>query len=230
MLYNWFFNDWYHLMPWAWAIVLLPVVAVICGGVVGAERERKEKSTGMRTLSLVCLGSCVFTMLSIDHRIADGRITAQIISGIGFLGAGAIIHGRFGVGGLTSAASIWAVAAIGMTIGIGFGTGGFALSIFVLTVLSTMARLERRYIGGCKFAKVHLMCSHNGGKTRIKIESILDEFDLLAMRITDHVVLPDQETDRITVEYCYKHRHHRQVLVRFAETEEVKTMDREGTA
>jgi putative Mg2+ transporter-C (MgtC) family protein len=226
-LTQWLTSDWHGLMPYWLADIVLVLVAALCGGLVGAERERKEKTTGMRTLALVSFGAAVFTLLSIDPRIKDGRITAQIISGIGFLGAGAIIHGRFGVAGLTSAATIWAVAAVGMTVGLGYGGSGIAMSFFVLFVLSTAARLERHYIGGCMFAQVHLTCDHDGGKTLIKVEGILDEFDIAAMRVVSNSVSADLQKQEITVEYCHRHKHHREVLARFAETPEIREMKRD---
>src|SRR4051812_15981503 len=79
-----------------WLEIVLAVVAVVCGGIVGAERERREKPAGLRTLILVCLGSAAFTMASFAFTSTtgdSGRVAAQIVTGIGFLGAGAILHG-----------------------------------------------------------------------------------------------------------------------------------------
>jgi putative Mg2+ transporter-C (MgtC) family protein len=106
------------------------VGAILAGGIVGLERELHDKPAGFRTNILICLGAALFTLLSLKlgaaEHIADRtRIAAQIVTGVGFLGAGAIIHHRSQVHGLTTAATIWAVASIGMA----FGAGEFGLGI-----------------------------------------------------------------------------------------------------
>lgn len=100
------------------------VLSIILGGLIGYERETEHKPAGLRTLTLVSLGSCLFMIISI--RTAQGlenvdptRIAAQVVTGIGFLGAGAILHARGAVYGLTTAVSIWLVAAIGLAAGAG---------------------------------------------------------------------------------------------------------------
>lgn len=98
------------------------VMAVLLGGAVGFERELRDKPAGFRTIMLICVGACLFTIISeaIGQRDEEAtRIAAQIVSGIGFLGAGAILRDRQAVFGLTTAATIWAVAAIGMAAGFG---------------------------------------------------------------------------------------------------------------
>jgi putative Mg2+ transporter-C (MgtC) family protein len=118
--------------------------AVLIGGVVGAEREFRDKAAGFRTIILITVGSALFTIFSIsmDPGFTRTRIAANIVTGIGFLGAGAIVreHGR--IGGLTTAATIWLSAALGM--GIGAGELIFvALSTFiVIIVLLVFPRLE----------------------------------------------------------------------------------------
>ena len=102
--------------------VVRVAAAVVLGGLVGLERELRDKPAGFRTIILICLGACVFALVSQIIGGPDGertRIAAQIVSGIGFLGAGAILHERANVLGLTTAATIWAVAAIGMAVGFG---------------------------------------------------------------------------------------------------------------
>lgn len=114
------------------------MMALILGGLVGYDREKKLKVAGLKTNILICLGATLYT--SIGFLIADAaggnadpnRMAAQIVSGIGFLGAGAIIQGRGNVVGLTTAATIWVVAAIGFAVGAGYP---FASAIFSITVL-----------------------------------------------------------------------------------------------
>ena len=121
-------------------------VALLVGGVVGAERERHKKAVGLRTLILISLGSALFTMMSVRVGIGFGgdpaRIAASIVSGIGFLGAGVILeeHGR--VTGLTTAATIWLVAALGMAAGAGDYLLSGAATILAVLVLMPLSRIE----------------------------------------------------------------------------------------
>lgn len=125
------------------------VAAFIAGLALGAEREYHDKSAGMRTIILICVGSTLFTIFSV--RIAGdkdpGRIAAQIVSGIGFLGAGVILVRRGQVLGLTTATTIWVAAAIGIGIGVGsilFSAIATVLVIFVLGILPPFERLFQR--------------------------------------------------------------------------------------
>jgi putative Mg2+ transporter-C (MgtC) family protein len=107
--------------------VLKLLAAVLLGGVIGYERETDAKPAGLRTMTLVSLGSCLFTISSLNigaisgggGPVDPGRIAAGIVTGIGFLGAGAILRSSGHVLGLTTAASIWLVAAVGMAVGLG---------------------------------------------------------------------------------------------------------------
>ncbi len=108
-----------------WSVDVLSIVlATVLGGAIGLERELSGKAAGLRTNVLICLGAAVFTIIS--KRMVEGtdgslvRIAAQIVTGVGFLGAGAVIQDRRGVHGLTTAATIWLVASIGMACGAGF--------------------------------------------------------------------------------------------------------------
>jgi putative Mg2+ transporter-C (MgtC) family protein len=100
------------------------ITAVFCGAIIGAEREWHGKPAGLRTNILICLGAAIFTILSVHiastYKADPARIAAQVVTGIGFIGAGAIMRGDGGVHGLTTAATIWLAAAIGMACGAGF--------------------------------------------------------------------------------------------------------------
>lgn len=121
-------------------------MAVLVGGLIGAEREYQDKAAGFRTIILITLGSALFTIfsLSMDPGFTQTRIAANIVTGIGFLGAGAIIREHGKIGGLTTAATIWLSAALGM--GIGAGELGFVLvsTGVVLIVLFIFPLVERR--------------------------------------------------------------------------------------
>ena len=124
-------------------IILRLLVATILSGVIGIERETHDKSAGFRTHILVCIGSALFMVTSIliskeyGHLgdVDPSRIAAGVVTGVGFLGAGAVLRSGSAVHGLTTAASIWAVAAIGLAVGSGLYGAGVATTIIVLLVL-----------------------------------------------------------------------------------------------
>jgi putative Mg2+ transporter-C (MgtC) family protein len=137
-----------------WDAFLRLAVAAGLGAAIGIEREVREREAGIRTHLLVSLGSCLFTIVSaygFHEFLSSGasvvradptRIAAQIVTGIGFLGAGAIIREGISVRGLTTAASLWMVAAIGMAAGAGYywpAVAGTALTVFALWPLRTIA-------------------------------------------------------------------------------------------
>lgn len=121
------------------------LVALLVGGIVGFEREAHGKSAGLRTITLITVGATLFTILSFHFAPDDpGRVAANIVVGIGFLGAGAILLSEGRVKGLTTASSIWVAAALGMAIGLGeFGLAAIAtlVVILVLWLLSPIDRL-----------------------------------------------------------------------------------------
>lgn len=135
-------------------LLLRVAIAGSLGALVGWERELQRQAAGFRTHALVALGSGLFTVIS-AHAFGGesdpGRIAAQVVTGLGFIGAGTILRGDAGVRGLTTAASIWAVGAIGMAAGAGmFALAGGAtiLALFVLEVLDRAELFLKRRIGG----------------------------------------------------------------------------------
>jgi len=224
---DWLLGDWQQLMPKPWANVALTLVAVLCGSLVGLERERKDKPAGMLTLALVCLGAAVFTMISNMFAVEEGdssRVAAQVVTGIGFLGAGVILRGSEGITGTTTAATIWAMAAVGMVTGVGLAGAGLALSLLVLAILAIVSRIDQRLLGGCQHTSIEVVFDPAGGKGLVKIEEILDRY-LTQTRLTDL----RQTTEGLTaarLTYCHAHRHHREFLSRLAEIPEVKEIRR----
>lgn len=135
-------------------------LAVVVGGIIGLERQYRDKAAGLRTLIFICMGSTVFTLLS-QHLSTNGdpgRVAAQIVSGVGFLGAGVIIRENGRLVGITTAATVWFVAALGMGLGVGeyFLVGvSVILSLVVLMVFPRLDQwlnarhLERTYEVTC---------------------------------------------------------------------------------
>lgn len=125
------------------SIVTKIFLAFVLGGIIGIDREYFNKAAGLRTLILICLGSCLFTIFSI--LITDGtpdRIASNIVTGIGFLGAGVIFKEDNRVKGLTTAASVWVTAAIGMGIGGGYYWAGVIGAGFTLVALNVLTFVE----------------------------------------------------------------------------------------
>jgi putative Mg2+ transporter-C (MgtC) family protein len=134
-------------MPLTEDIIWKLVLAVIVGGLIGAEREYRSKSAGFRTLTLICLGATLFTILSelIGSKGAPERIASNVVVGIGFVGAGVIFKGESShskVNGITTAAMIWVTAALGMGIGAGYELLSFAAGVLILVVLFIFSLLE----------------------------------------------------------------------------------------
>lgn len=127
-------------------LLLQLALAVLLGGAIGLERELRGKPAGLRTNVLICIGATLFTVLS-RHISADrgdpGRIAAQILTGIGFIGAGTILHLRGSVTGLTSAATIWVVTAIGMAVGSSAYVEAVGATGLVTLVLVGLGKAER---------------------------------------------------------------------------------------
>jgi putative Mg2+ transporter-C (MgtC) family protein len=132
-------------------IILRLLISVLLSSLIGFERELRGRAAGLRTHILVGLSACLLMLVSIwvaqgfgkEHIFDPGRIAASVISGIGFLCAGAIIRFGQSVKGLTTAASLWAVAAVGLSVGIGFYTAAFTATAFILITLMLLSRFER---------------------------------------------------------------------------------------
>ncbi len=137
-------------------LVIRLFLSVMLGGLVGFERERKNHAAGLRTHTLVCLGSCLLMILSIygfadfadepNVRLDPARLAAQVITGVGFLGAGTILFRGKSITGLTTAASIWVVMAVGLAVGAGFYLPAILSAVMVLLILWGLNIIEKRYL------------------------------------------------------------------------------------
>lgn len=143
------------MMPWLTndttiSQIVSLLIAAVLGGLIGMEREREQRPAGLRTYMLVCVGSALFTILSINAFPGvprdSARVAAQVVTGIGFLGAGTVWRSQDRVSGLTTAAGLWVAAAIGMATGAGMGALALAATVLVLIVLAVFLRLERAFL------------------------------------------------------------------------------------
>lgn len=160
-------------------------LAIFIGGLIGAEREFRDKTAGLRTLMFICAGSTLFTIFSMRIVASTGgpsdpmRIAAQIVSGIGFLGAGAIIRNDGEIQGLTTASTIWLVAALGL--GIGGGQYLFAIfaALIILMVLILFPSVEYRMEKMHKINTYRIVCVYH----QDKIKSLQNFFSESGLRI-----------------------------------------------
>ncbi|MGI6084019.1 MAG: MgtC/SapB family protein [Acetivibrionales bacterium] len=141
------------------------LLSCVLGGIIGFEREQsRNKPAGFRTHILVCLGSCLVMLIADFSIIAYSgklnidptRIGGQVVSGIGFLGAGTIIRHGVSVKGITTAASIWVVACVGLACGIGFYTGAVLVTLLIWTILMYLKNLEHKLAKGVKYKMVEV--------------------------------------------------------------------------
>jgi putative Mg2+ transporter-C (MgtC) family protein len=160
------------------------LVACLLGALVGLDREISRKAAGLRTNILICLGSAFFTLLSPvlagEAGANRGQVASNIVQGIGFLGAGLIIHNRSRVSGLTSAASVWVVASIGMACGAGLYAPAVVATITIIVALELVGFLERR-----ANLKIYPMIYEARGRDEtLMLESILNALDRVGERLT----------------------------------------------
>ncbi|RYZ68264.1 MAG: MgtC/SapB family protein [Proteobacteria bacterium] len=164
------------------------ILTVICGGLIGLERELKSKPAGIKTNILICMGSALYTAVSvlISTSLADrghfgdpARISAQIVSGIGFLGGGAIVQAKGTIHGLTTAATIWVVAALGITIGLGYHDVAVALSIMTILILVGVSYFEDRVLGRSLSFQMEIVLLDESGSARKEIHRLLGQNDLV---------------------------------------------------
>lgn len=202
------------------------LASVICGALVGTERERAEKPAGLRTVIMICLGSTIFTQVS--QLLATGpvsdpaRIAAQIVSGIGFLGAGAILRSHGTVIGLTTGATIWAIAAVGMTIGSGYVAAGAFFTLVIYLTLTVAERFSWLALGRCVYRTVSIYFQPKHGKTRVLLQDLFDEWQIPDERVRE---IPSQGgLDGVALSFCSNHREHRAVLKHVVEIDEVERL------
>jgi putative Mg2+ transporter-C (MgtC) family protein len=161
------------------------IVASFLGGFIGLEREYKRRSAGVRTNLLICLGAAFFTLLSAvlagDGSPNKGQVASNIVQGIGFLGAGLIIHNRSRISGLTSAASVWVVASIGMACGAGLLAAAAVATVIVVIALELVGFLERR----ASIKIYSLVYEARGDDQTAMLRSILNAMDKAGERLAE---------------------------------------------
>ncbi len=152
------------------SVTIRLVLAVVCGGVIGMEREMRRRPAGFRTHILICLGACMTTLtsqflfLNMHYYTDMARLGAQVIAGIGFIGAGTIIvTRRQRVKGLTTAAGMWASAIIGLALGGGFYEGGLVVTLLILLIEVVFSRLEYRIMDNTPEINLYMEYENKAG-------------------------------------------------------------------
>ena len=205
-------------------------LATLLGGAIGLERELGGKPAGLRTNILICIGSVLYTHLSLAmlNAIAGAggtgtdptRVAGQIVTGVGFIGAGTILHARGAVVGLTSAATIWVVAAIGVALGSGYYLESIATTLVVLVVLAGLGRVEKLVALHAMRSKVTIH-AHPG-------PTVLDDLEALVRRagLEISAVSSRQENVDLVIDFDVRgsKRLHDQVMITLLHHDHVRTV------
>ncbi|HHU63069.1 MAG TPA: MgtC/SapB family protein [Clostridiales bacterium] len=211
-------------------ILIRIVLAGVLGGIIGIERESINRPAGFRTHILVCVGSAlvmitsqyIFSLYSSKVNLDPARLGAQVISGIGFLGAGTIIKERASVKGLTTAASLWAVSCVGLAVGVGFYIGAVVASGIIYLVLVVLKRGEKYLFHQKKQLQMLLLVENKPGQIG-KIGDILGELNVNIRDIKIRQFEDDNEIAEVmlTVKLPYEvEKHH--VICQLAAVDGIK--------
>ena len=180
-----------------WSVALRMTLAVVCGGIIGIEREYKRRPAGFRTHILICLGAAMTTLTSQYLYLVLGQYTdmarlgAQVVAGIGFIGAGTIIvTRRQRVKGLTTAAGLWAAAIIGLALGGGFYEGGLFATFLILVAELFFSRVEYRMLKNAP--EVNLYVEYGDNKT---MDVLLQEFREHGLKILNMGIIHSKSNE-----------------------------------
>ena len=208
-------------------VLLKLALATVLGGIVGLEREARGKPAGFRTNVLIAIGATLFTQISISAAAIGGdptRIAAQVVTGVGFLGAGAVIQGRGRVTGLTTAASIWVVAAIGVAVGAGSFVIAIGGTVFVLLTLMFLGKLERALAPRARYRTFVIETSNTESAAVIRHELLMHAYRAELRRA-------DRNPKRGTLTLVYRVRMRdeqvQELMERLASSPQVLSVSRE---
>src|SRR5215469_4396919 len=190
------------------------LMACLLGGAIGVQREINRKDAGVRTNLLICMGAAFFTLLSAvlagDANPDKGRVASNIVQGIGFLGAGLILHNRNRVNGLTSAASVWVVASIGMACGAGLYAAAVVATLIVIIALQLVGFLEQR----ASLKRYPLVYEARGRDESLILTSVLDAMDKTGERLCNVERDAIGDLQRVSFVLTTTKNHHERLLAR----------------
>jgi putative Mg2+ transporter-C (MgtC) family protein len=216
--------DWLEQMIVVNGAVGRLLLACLLGGLVGLEREAKRRPSGVRTNLLICMGAAFFTLLSAvlagDGSPNKGQVASNIVQGIGFLGAGLILHNRDRISGLTSAASVWVVASIGMACGAGLFAAATVATVIVILALELVGILERR-----ASIKVYPLVYEARGIDQVSmLRSILDAMDKARERLAEYQADQIGDLQRISFTITGTKRQHTRLYDQLAAESAIATL------
>ena len=175
-------------LPWQ-AMTLRLLVAFVLGGIIGLERERRERPAGLRTHIVVTVAAALLMMISMlvaGENFDPGRMAAGVITGIGFLGAGTIIRYGGGVRGLTTAATLWAASAVGLTVGIGWYPAAIVTTLLIFFTLPGLRWLEPGGFGGHQQQHIAVQLVRTAGSCANLLEGLRQaEVQITGVDFTD---------------------------------------------
>ena len=200
------------------AVILRIIAAVIIGGMIGLERGLKNRPAGLRTYMVVCLGACLIMLTNqYVYQLFDTgdpvRMGAQVVSGIGFLGAGTIIVTRRNqIKGLTTAAGLWAAAGVGLTLGVGFYEAAFAGGFAIFFVMTMLQKMDNRMHRNAKVLEVYIELDKS-----VSLGDFLREVRAKNIEVKDTVREHDSENEESTRAYfstfkLNKRQNHTEVI------------------
>ncbi|MBE6753595.1 MAG: MgtC/SapB family protein [Ruminococcaceae bacterium] len=211
------------------SLVVRYVLAMLCGGAIGFERERKQRPAGFRTHILVCVGAASAFIIS-QYLVERGlttdisRLAAQVISGIGFLGAGTIIVTRHQqIKGLTTAAGLWASACMGLAIGVGFYEAAIIGTMLIILVASLMVKINRKTLDGNKYFRLFIEF-----ETAHMIGVFIEEMRRRNIHIVDIEAdkTPEESLSIVVVELEYPGKvHHSDIIADIKKMDGVVTVE-----
>jgi putative Mg2+ transporter-C (MgtC) family protein len=200
------------------------LTACLLGGVIGLQREINRKAAGVRTNLLICMGAAFFTLLSAvlagDTNPDKGRVASNVVQGIGFLGAGLILHNRSRVSGLTSAASVWVVASIGMACGAGLYAAAVLAAVVVIIALQLVGVMERN--GNLK--GYPLMYEARGRDQTLMLTSILNAMDKAGERLSNVERDTIGELQRVSFALTATKKQHQRLRVQLCAQPAIETL------
>jgi len=187
-------------------LILRFALSILWGGIIGSERQYRSKSAGFRTMIMISLGACFFTIISkiIGGENNADRIASNIVSGIGFIGAGVIFRGDNRVNGITTAATIWVVAAVGMGIGAGYYFAAACSSILMILILAILPYIER-FIDELNQSKEYAIVTIYNKEAILHIEQLFKEIN-----VKYRLIRINKVGEKVTFEWeiqAHKKRH-----------------------
>ena len=198
------------------------MIALLIGAIVGAEREYRSKSAGLRTMIMVSLGSCIFAILSQQIGYANpDRLAANVVTGIGFLGAGVIFKSDDKVSGITTATAIWVVAALGMAAGFGHILLAISGTIITILVLVFLIKVQNKIDQLNHLRQYRIVCDYRQG-TLFRYEGIFREYKLKSQR-GKQTKTPTETTGEWMVRGKYK--NHEKLIQRLLNDKEIIEFD-----